>query len=692
MSAIQELQEKFKNGELEYKKFSEICRLLGVTGKSERIMVERILKEAESDGMIVRDSKNRYVRPERIGLVKGVISGNERGFAFLLREGGEDVFIPHRALHGALHKDTVFVRVVAGERGEEGEVYCILSRGLKKISGTYYRERKGGFVEADEKKFSEPIRVTGGKVRAVSGEKVLVKITAYPEGRCPEGEIEEVLGRSGELFAEEDAIILSAGLAGEFSQKVLASARAAAEEKPDLTERKDFRDLLTITIDGETAKDFDDAISIEKTEGGYLLGVHIADVSNYVKRGSVLDKEAYARGTSVYFPDRVLPMLPEVLSNGVCSLNEGVDRLTVSCMMRTDEKGKVIDSQLYTSVIRSSARMTYTSVAKILEGDEEERKKYKNLVGMLEDCNALAKLLSTRRSARGSVDFDVKEAEITLLDGVPEVKEAERTPAHKMIEEFMLLANETVASFLEGYEMPCVYRIHEKPAEEKAAAFKTFLDGLGIRSNLKADNVHPGEYASVLKKLEGDPRRRVVNRVMLRSMSKARYSGENIGHFGLASDCYCHFTSPIRRYPDLIVHRILKLVLSGRAGEAEEFASFIPNAATHCSETERRADDAERDVDELYKCMYLHDRMGQEFDAVVSGVTAFGVFAELENTVEGIIRIENLPSDDYAFSEERYLLKGKKYSFRIGDPIKIKVVACDLGTRKCEFILAEEQE
>lgn len=693
MSATEELKEKFESGQLEYKKENEICRLLGVTGRAEREAVGALLADMLSEGEIVRDERGRFVRPSRLGLIKGTLNGNERGFAFLVREGGEDLFIPHRSLHGAMHKDVVFAKIVGGERGDEAEVYSILSRGITELTGTYYKEERGGYVSPDDRRYFEDVRIVGGKVRAFSGEKVFVKLVGWPENRKPEGEIVEVLGRGGDLAVEEEAIIRTNGLSEEFTQKVLSEARRVAAEMPDLAGRRDLRGTLTITIDGEDARDFDDAISVSREGDLFALGVHIADVTHYVRRGGALDKEAFARGTSVYFPDRVLPMLPVELSNGVCSLKEGEDRLTLSCLMKVDGKGRVKDSEIVESVIRSRNRMTYTEVTKILEGDAECRERYAHLVPMLEEGRALAEILINKREARGSVDLDVKEAKITLEDGQVFVEEYKRTVSHRMIEEFMILANETVASFMAAYEMPFVYRVHEKPSEEKAAGFKAYLAELGIKANFHPENVRPGEYGKILDALEksGDPMRHVVNRVMLRSMSKARYSAENTGHFGLASDCYCHFTSPIRRYPDLLIHRIVKLVLEGMAGEAEKsFSGFVQTASLSCSETERRADDAERAVDELYKVWYMRSHIGETFEGIVSGVTAFCVFVELANTVEGRIGMESLPPDDYVFVEQRYTLKGERRSFKIGDKLKVTVAACDIGSRKCNFVLTEE--
>lgn len=689
MIASQNILKKFHTGELEYKKQSDVCRLLGISSRAERDEIGRILKTLEEEGELVRDERGRYVTPQRLGLVLCTLQGNERGFAFGLREDGDDLFFPPRALHGALHGDTVYARIVGGEHGDEGAVYSIVKRGMPRLTGVYYRDRKGGYVEADERRFCEPVHIIGGTVRAFPGEKVVVRIVSYPDGRAPEGQIEEVLGKCGDLKTEEEAIIRTQNLSEEFPKKVLAEAARAAEEEVSSDGRRDFRGDLVITIDGEDSRDFDDAVSVEKEGDGYRLSVHIADVSHYVKRGGALDREAYSRGTSVYFPDRVLPMLPESLSNGACSLNEGEDRYTLSCIMHVDGRGSVTDSQIAEGVIRSSNRMTYTQVSAILDGDETVRAKYPHLLLMCEDMRALARILMKKRQVRGSVELDVREAKITYNDGAIEVCEYQRTMAHHIIEEFMILANETVAEFIAAYELPFVYRVHEKPSEEKAEGFKKYLQELGIRAKFHPENVRPGEYGKILEGLEGSELHRVVNRVMLRSMSKARYSAENCGHFGLASRCYCHFTSPIRRYPDLVVHRIVKLAIAGQAGEAERFSSFVQEASQRCSASERRADEAERTVDELYKVWYMRSHLGEEYDGIVSGVTAFGVFAELSNTVEGLIRIENLPRDDYVFVEERYLLKGSRHSYKIGDKIRIKVAACDIGTRKCEFLPAD---
>ena len=690
MLAYESILERFRSGEFEHKRSNELARLLGIGSRGEKDEIARLLKRAEEEGVLVRDERGRYVTAEKLGLIRGTVQGNERGFGFLIRDdGGQDLFLPHRSLHGALHGDTVLAKLIGGDRGDEGSVYSILSRGMRTATGTYSQERKGGFVEPDERRFADRIRIVGG-LRAASGEKVLVRLTAYPDGHDPQGEIVEVLGKSGELAAEVEAIIRSRGLHEEFTQKVLADAQKAASQPVELGTRRDFRADTVITIDGDDSRDFDDAVNVTLNEGGYRLCVHIADVSHYVKRGGAADKEALERGTSVYFPERVLPMLPESLSNGACSLNEGEERYTMSCVMQVNDRGDVTDSEIVRGVIRSCARMTYTKVTAMLGGDAALCREYAAILPMCEDMRALAEILMKKRARRGSIDLDVPEPKITVENGEISVRAAERGIAHHIIEDFMILANETVATFAAGYELPFVYRIHEKPTEERASAFMAYLRELGIAAKFRPEDVRPGEYGKVLDSLEGSPLRGVVNTVMLRSMSKARYSPENKGHFGLASSCYCHFTSPIRRYPDLIVHRILGAVLDGEAAGAEEsFGKFVSSASVSCSECERRADEAERDVDDLYKVWYMRRHLGEDFEGTVTGVTAFGVFVGLPNTVEGLIRMENLPEDEYEYIEERYLLKGKTHAYTIGDAFRIRVASCDVGTRRIEFVPAD---
>lgn len=690
MPALTEIREQFHTGVLDFKKTSEIGRLLGIPSRSGREALTRILSQMEKEGEIVRDERGRYVSPERLGLIKGTVQGSGRGFAFLLREEGEDLFLPPRSLHGALHGDVVYAKLIGGERGDEAAVYSIVKRGMRRVVGTYLKDRRGGIVEPDDKRFAAEVRITGG-LRAAPGEKVVAEIDSYPDGKAPEGRICEILGESGDLMAEEDGIIAAHELRAEFPQKALAEAAKVAAKPVAAAGRRDFRGERIITIDGDDSRDFDDAVTLSEADGRLRLGVHIADVSHYVKRGGALDKEAYARGTSVYFPDRVLPMLPESLSNGICSLSEGEDRLVLSCLIDLDGEGAVLGSEFCEGVICSAHRMTYSQVTAILEGDAELRGRYADVVPMLEKMRALAETLYSRRKKRGAVDLDVREAHITYQEGKIGVEEHPRSVSHRIIEEFMLLANEAAAQFAAEYDLPFLYRVHEKPGEERAEAFRAYLRGLGLSPAFRPDNVRPGEYSKIIDALEAQnsPLCSVVNRMMLRSMSKARYGDENIGHFGLASRCYCHFTSPIRRYPDLVVHRIIKSVLAGDLAEAHSFAGFVKNAGISCSESERRADEAERDVDALYEVFYMREHIGEEYDAVVSGVTSFAVFAELPSTIEGRIGAEDLPPDDYTFVEERCLLQGRRHSYAIGDAVRVQVAGCDIGTRRVLFVPAE---
>ncbi|MDE7301130.1 MAG: ribonuclease R, partial [Clostridia bacterium] len=456
-----------------------------------------------------------------------------------------------------------------------------------------------------------------------------------------------------------------------------------------LNGRRDLRELLTVTIDGVDTRDIDDAVSLEIKDGKYVLGVHIADVSHYVKYRGCIDKEAYERGTSVYFPDRVLPMLPQALSNGACSLNEGENRYAMTCFMTFDKSGKRQSYEIYESVIRSDKRMTYDEVTAILRGEKSDRD-YPAIAPMLREMETLTHLLESRRKERGEVELDIKEAHIYLNErGEIVIPEYDRTISHRLIEQFMVSANEAVAEFLEKQKAPCLYRVHESPAPEKAAMLYSFVRDLGIKTYGDSESATPDDFRKILKQVEGKPYASVVNTVMLRSMQKARYCEDNLGHFGLASECYCHFTSPIRRYPDLFVHRVLKKVLHDEKTEAREtFAPIAKAAGIDTSERERTADLAERDVDDLYKLAYMQDRIGEEYEAIISGVIESGFFAQLPNTIEGMIRLESLPQDSYAYYPEKFLLKGKRNSFKIGDSVKVKVASCDFGTRRIQFVLA----
>ena len=700
MSIREEIYERFQSGVLENKTVGEICKILNIPYREKNRLIP-LLDELVSEGKLFKNDGGRYGTIEGLGLIKGVLSGHERGFAFLVPEDKEkyenDFFIPHKSLHGALHGDTVLAERTYGDKGDEANVVAILDRGFKQIVGTFRRDKRAGYLYPDEKKFSTEIYIPISDCFNIpNGVKAVAKITSYPYGKSPGGEIIEILGEEDDFFAEELSIIRSYNLREEFPPHVEKEAKKQQNRgitPADIQNRRDFRDKLIVTIDGEDTRDIDDAVSLEKDGEDYLLGVHIADVSHYVLPRSPLDNEAFERGTSVYFPDSVLPMLPRALSNGICSLNEGEDRLTLSCIMRVNKKGVVISHEIVEGVIRSTHKMTYTEVGKILDGDQETCEKYALVKDMVYLFAELTHILQEKRAKKGSVSLDVKEAKILFNKATNEITipDYERAFSYQIIEAFMVLTNETVAEYMHGIEAPFIYRIHEKPNEEKAAAFRAFAQTLGLNARFQTSDVKPYDYQNLLKSAENLPVYPVLNRVMLRSMQKARYSPENVGHFGLASDCYCHFTSPIRRYPDLCIHRIIKEVISGKYAEAvEKYTGFVERASLQSSEKERRAADAERDVDDLYKTMYMSEHIGEEYVAVISGVTSFGLFAELPNTIEGFIPIETLYGQ-YKFDEAHFRLVGSKTNYTIGEEIRVKVVDVDFYRRRTEFRLLSKE-
>lgn len=693
MTVRENIEELFARGKLAFKTEKQVCEILKIK-PTEKKAVKHILEELEKDGVILKNNSGEYCSPAQIGAVSGTISGNERGFAFLIPDGKtadmKDYFIPRHSLKGALDGDRVLAAKVKGTE-DEATVIKILSRGRTAVAGTF--ERVGGacYVVPDSSKFVPRIFVpTSLSLGAKQGDKVVCRITAYPHGKAPNGKVTEILGKSGDFFAEELSIIRNYGLYEEFPKEVEKQAESVAAEKVVLGKRRDLRGELTITIDGDDTRDIDDAVSLKRRGGNFVLGVHIADVGHYVKRGSKLDGEAYNRGTSVYFPDRVLPMLPRALSNGACSLNEGEDRYALSCVMTITPEGERIKSEIFESVINSNHRTTYKEITALIEGDEGAAEKYPDLITMCRDMKELCEALSSRRERLGNIDLSVKEAHISLDErGEIVIPDFERTISERIIEQFMISANEAVAERMEKAGAPFMFRVHEPPAPEKVASFLSFLSDLGISGKVSEDEPTPKQFQAILKRVAGKPCEGAVNKVMLRTMQKARYFERNLGHFGIASGCYCHFTSPIRRYPDLFIHRIIKGVLHGELDlMREKYAPVAAEEAAHCSLCERNADGAERDVDSLYKVVYMSDRTGEEYEATVSGVTAFGVFAELDNTVEGLIRLEKLPGGSYEYLEDKFVLKGER-TFRLGDRIKIRVDGCDWGNMRPEFSLAD---
>ena len=631
-------------------------------------------------------------------IVEGKICGNERGYAFLIPSDKktEDYFIPHEDLKGAMHGDTVLAHVCASEDGMHttAVVLKVLERGVKEIVGTYFSMRTGGRVAPDERKYFSDIFITAGKgLRAKNGDKVVCKILSYPKKRLPEGIVTKVLGRQFEKNAELKSIYCSYKLPDAFPVAVKNEVADICGEitAEDLKGRLDLREEVIFTMDGADAKDFDDAVSVEKLDDkSYKLGVHIADVSHFVTEHSFTDDEAFERGTSVYFPEKVIPMLPERLSNDLCSLREGVDRLTLSCIMTIRESdGKVIDSVITPSVIRSKARLTYEKVQAFLDGDENAVTD-KTIKEKLVLCNRLCDILSARRKKNGSIDLDIKESVISVnSDGSISISPTRPERAMKIIEEFMVIANVTVAEFVYYLGKPFVYRVHGTPDTDRLENFYRFLQGLGIAFKRHRDGVFPKDFQKILEDNKDKPEFTVINRVMLKSMQKARYSPDNIGHFGLSEKCYCHFTSPIRRYPDLTVHRIVKEILNTGTLRSE-YENFVDVASKKSSERERIAEDAERAVDDFYKLMYIDGFTGCDFCGVISGVSSFGVFVELENGVEGLVKLTSLNGKRFTYDDRNYLLTDGKTTYRLGQRLKIRVAGVSVTERRAEFVIIDD--
>lgn len=614
---------------------------------------------------------------------KGTVQSSERGFAFILPDDREkykkDFFVPRSLMNGALDGDKVLAVQVRGTK-DEAEIIAVAERGRRRVVGVYER----GKLYPDDPKLPEIIVPLSLSLSAENGDKALCEITCYPKNGSPKGKVLEILGKSGDFEAEELSIIRAHGLYEEFPAEAEEEAERRAAERVSPVNRKDLRNKLIFTVDGEDTRDIDDGVSLETVDGNFVLGVHIADVSNYVKYRSPLDEEAYARGTSVYFPDRVLPMLPKALSNGACSLNEGEDRYALSCIMTFGKDGARLNTEICESIIRSSHKLTYPEVTEICKGGGCG--KYSDIAETVKDMERLCLILEERRKAAGEVDLDLREAKI-FIDGGGNIviPEYERGISERIIEQFMIAANEAVAEFLQAKGAPCLYRIHEPPSPEKLETLSAFLRELGMNVAL-GDDVKPKNFQNVLNRAKDEPYAAVVKKAVLRSMQKARYCGRNAGHFGLASACYCHFTSPIRRYPDLFVHRVIKDILHAKS--VRKYSLIAESAGKDCSERERIADEAERDVDDLYKAVYMSDREGEIYEATVSGVSNAGVFCELDNTVEGLIPMEILPDDRYELIPERFILKGARRSFKLGQKLKVRVESPDFGRMRVIFSLA----
>lgn len=682
-------------------KLKEMAMLLQIP-KENRQDLKEVLDALILEGKAEVSSKGKY-RKAHAKFVTGTFIAHPRGFGFVEVEGREeDIFIPEEQTGGALHHDTVQAVLLPNSSGkrQEGAVVRVLEHELTEVIGTYQKNRTYGFVLPDNQRITTDIFVPQEKSRgAMQGHKVLVHLTSYGDkDHKPEGEITEIIGHINDPGTDILSVIYSYDLPNEFSEKAMRQAERTpdAVSEADMEGRKDLRELSMVTIDGEDAKDLDDAVSLSFDGTYYQLGVHIADVANYVQEKSALDREAYTRGTSVYLADRVIPMLPHRLSNGICSLNAGCDRLAMSCLMTIDEKGSIVSHEIAESVIRVDRRMSYTEVKRILEDrDEVLRKDCGDLVPMLEQMAELSAILRRKRHARGAIDFDFPEAKVLLDEnGVPvEIRAYERNTATKLIEDFMLAANETVAEDFFWQEIPFLYRTHEAPEEDRMQTLSAFIANFGYGIKGISDEIHPKELQKLLDRVAGKPEERMISQMTLRSMRQAAYTTQCSGHFGLAAQYYCHFTSPIRRYPDLQIHRIIKEVLRGRMKEERvaHYAELLPSVAEHCSKTERRADEAERETVKMKKAEYMLQHIGEEYDAVVSGLTTYGIYVELPNTVEGLIHVSRMYDDRYYYKEETNEMFGIDTGrvFRLGDSVRIRVVDADKMAKTIDFELAD---
>ncbi|QFT90552.1 Ribonuclease R [Bacillus sp. THAF10] len=681
----------------------ELEKAFGIKDSEEFKDFVKALVHMEDNGLVVRTRSNRYGVPERMNLIKGKVIGHSKGFAFVMPEEADmdDIFIPPNELHNAMHGDIVLVRVsrkATGDSRQEGTVIRIIERAVKQIVGTYTESKNFGFVIADDKKIANDIFIPKSATNgAVEGHKVVVKLVTYPEGRLSaEGEVIQILGHKNDPGVDILSVIHKHGLPQEFPKEVLDQANSVPDEidESDLGDRRDLRDQVIVTIDGADAKDLDDAVTVTKLDNGnYKLGVHIADVTHYVTEGSPIDKEAMERGTSCYLVDRVIPMIPHRLSNGICSLNPKVNRLTMSCEMELNSSGEVVKHEIFHSVIKTTERMTYSDVNKILvDKDEEVISRYESLVPMFQLMEELAAVLRKKRMQRGAIDFDFKESKVIVdEEGTPkDVVLRERSVAERLIEEFMLVANETVAEHFHWMNVPFIYRIHEDPKEEKLQRFFEFITNFGYVVKGKGNEIHPRALQEVIEAVQGKPEEMVVSTVMLRSMKQAKYDEESIGHFGLSTEFYTHFTSPIRRYPDLIVHRLIRTYLLEKKIDAktqEKWSDKLPEIAEHSSNMERRAVDAERETDELKKSEYMLDKIGEEYDGIISSVTNFGMFVELPNTIEGLVHVSYLTDDYYRYDERHYAMIGERTGkvYRIGDEITVRVINVNKDERSIDF-------
>lgn len=679
-------------------KVKEIATVLQVS-KEQRRELQEVLDALVEEGKITLSKRGKYSKGQT-KRITGTFQANIRGFGFVMVEGeDEDIFIPGENVNGAFQGDEVecIITGAPGGKRKEGKIVRIVSHQVKKIVGLYEKSKSFGFVRPDNQRYLKDIYIPAGKeMGAMDGHKVVVELTSYGQEHAkPEGKIVEIIGHVNDPGADILSIVKDYDLPTEFPEKVLNQAVRVGKDvsEADCVGRLDLRDWQMVTIDGEDAKDLDDAVSLTMKDENYQLGVHIADVTNYVQEKSALDREALKRGTSVYLADRVIPMLPHVLSNGICSLNAGEDRLALSCIMTVSPKGEVIDHQIAETVIRVDKRMSYTGVSKVLAEEPEALEEDKDFVPMIQKMQELSTILRERRGKRGSIDFDFPETKIELDEkGKPiNIKPYERNSATKIIEDFMLLANETVAEEYFWREVPFLYRTHEVPDEEKIKKLSTFINNFGYHIHVH-DEVKPKEIQKLLSQVEGTPEEALISRLTLRSMCQAKYTTDNTGHFGLAAKYYTHFTSPIRRYPDLQIHRIIKENLRGRLNEnrIEHYDKILPEVAKQCSDRERLAEETEREVVKMKKAEYMRMHIGEEYEGVISGVTKWGIYVELPNTVEGLVHVVDLRDDHYNFIEQTYEMVGEHTgkTYKLGEKVRVRVSDADKLLRTINFELA----
>ena len=707
----QRLMQIFRHKDYVPMRIRELAILLDVP-KEERADLKEVLDALLAEGKIGLSKRGKYALAEKF-LIKGEFLGNRKGFGFVApepeegHEVGPDIFIAEPDTLNAMDGDTVLVSLLGkykngGRKNPEGRIVKVLSRAHREIIATYEKCRHFGFaVPLNQKLCSDIFIPEEASMEASTGERVMVKITDYGSaGKNPEGQVTEILGRAGAPGVDILSIARAYGFESEFPEEVRREAEQIPDEvsEEEIRGRKDLRQWQTVTIDGEDAKDLDDAITVSEKDGVYRLGVHIADVSHYVKEGTALDREALKRGTSVYLTDRVIPMLPFRLSNGICSLNAGVDRLAFSCIMEIDGKGRVTGHEIVKSVIRSDARMTYTDVNEILEGNESLCREYEAFVPMFRTMQKLSLLIRERRKKRGSIDFDFPESKILLDEkGRPvEIKPYDRNAATRLIEDFMLMANETVAEDFYWQGQPFVYRTHENPDPEKIRELSVLVSHFGYHIRMGQEEIHPKEIQKLLASIQDSPEEALIGRLSLRAMKRARYQPECTGHFGLAAKYYSHFTSPIRRYPDLQIHRIMGECLAGKMTEERKahYEEILPDVCAQCSSMERKADEAEREAEKVKKCQYMAGHIGEIYEGVVSGVTGWGLYVELANTVEGLISVTSLDDDYYRFDETGYCLRGNMTGrvYSLGQSMTVRVAAVDKMACTIDFVPVRPEE